>query len=563
MRRLLSLVFCFAAATLTAAPPEQRRILFLGDSITYAGTYIQIIEAALIAQHPDKEYELLNLGLASETVSGLSEEGHAGGKFPRPNLHERLDRVLAAVKPQLVIACYGMNCGIYHPLSEERARAYQQGIARLREKAAAIGASVLHLTPPVFDPAPIAARLLPAGLDAYPQPYSGYNDVLSAYAQWLLDQRAQGWQVLDVHNAMKTALAAARGADPAFTFAKDGVHPDAAGHLVMARPLLEHWGLKTTADGLPDHAFGADIFNLIKQKQTLLRDAWLTETRHLRPGVKAGLPLSEAQAKARELDAKARELARAAQSAAFSGTVSEWQGFTRHDFTTQAGLSAVVVAPRQAAPGRPWVWHGEFFGHKPTPDVALLARGFHIAYLKVPDLLGSPQAVMHWNGFYAEMTGRYGLAAKAALVGLSRGGLYCYNWAAANPGKVSCIYADAPVCDFKSWPGGKGKGKGDPKNWERVLKLWAFPDEAAALAARVNPVDNLAPLAKAGVPLLHVYGDDDEVVPWEENTGVIAERYRALGGSITLIAKHGIGHHPHGLEDSAPIVEFIARHAAR
>jgi len=139
--------------------------------------------------------------------------------------------------------------------------------------------------------------------------------------------------------------------------------------------------------------------------------------------------------------------------------------------------------------------------------------------------------------------------------------LYCYNWAIANPDKVACIYGDAPVCDFKSWPGGQGNGPGSDRDWALVLKTYHFPDDAAALAYRGNPVDNLKPLAEAGVPLLHVFGDADEVVPWEENTGLIAERYEKLGGSITLIRKPGVGHHPHGLDDSTPIIEFIAKHA--
>ena len=549
------------AVSLAAAPPAQKRVLFLGDSITYGGTYVQIVEAALIAHQPDTVWEVLNLGLSSETVSGLSEEGHANGQFPRPDLHERLDRVLAAVKPELVIACYGMNDGIYHPRDEARSRAYRAGIEKLRAKVAAAGADILHLTPPVFDPLPIAERVLPAGLAAYPKPYAGYDEVLAAYARWLLEQKAQGWQVLDVHGAMTAALAEQRRTDPGFSYARDGIHPNTEGHLVMARPLLAEWGLEVDAAGLPAHPNGAAIFEQVKQKQLLLRDAWLTATGHKRPGVKAGLPLAEAQAKAAVFDAEARRLARG-QAGGFPGKVSDWNGYDRHDFEVN-GHPATVVVPKQAAPGSPWVWHGEFFGHKPAPDIALLGRGFHIAYLKVPDLLGSPKAVEHWNGFYRDLTGRYGLAPKAALVGLSRGGLYCYNWAIANPDKVACIYADAPVCDFKSWPGGKGKGKGDPKNWARVLELWGFADEAAALAAKVNPVDRLEPLAKAGVPLLHVYGDADDVVPWDENTGLIAERYRALGGSITLIAKPGVGHHPHGLDDSRPIVEFIARHASR
>jgi pimeloyl-ACP methyl ester carboxylesterase len=252
--------------------------------------------------------------------------------------------------------------------------------------------------------------------------------------------------------------------------------------------------------------------------------------------------------------------AQAEPAAKFPGKLSDWHGFQRYDFTVN-GKPALVVVPKQPAPGNPWVWHGEFFGHKPAPDIALLGRGFHIVYLRVPDMLGCPQAVQHWNAFYAELTQEYGFAKKPALVGLSRGGLYCYNWAEANPDKVACIYGDAPVCDFKSWPGGKGKGKGSPRDWKLVLETYGFQDDAEALAYDKNPVDNLEPLAKAGVPLLHVYGDADDVVPWDENTGILAERYRKLGGSITLIAKPGVGHHPHGLDDSTPIVEFIARHA--
>ncbi len=251
----------------------------------------------------------------------------------------------------------------------------------------------------------------------------------------------------------------------------------------------------------------------------------------------------------------------ATEPAGFPGAQSDWNGFNRYDFEVD-GKPVLVVAPEQAADGRPWVWHGEFFGHKPAPDIALLKLGFHIVYMRVPDMLGCAAAVAHWDACYQELTEKYGLAKKVALVGLSRGGLYCYNWAAANPEKVACIYGDAPVCDFKSWPGGKGKGKGSPRDWNLVLERYGFENEAAALAYDKNPIDNLAPLAAAKVPLLHVYGDADDVVPWDENTGVIADRYRRLGGSMTLIAKPGVGHHPHGLDDPTPIVEFIARHAA-
>lgn len=237
-----------------------------------------------------------------------------------------------------------------------------------------------------------------------------------------------------------------------------------------------------------------------------------------------------------------------------------WNSFARHDFEVD-GQPVTVIAPAKTAPGRPWVWHGEFFGHKPVPDVALLGRGFHIVAMTIPDLFGSPRAIAHWDALHTHLTTRHGFAQKAALVGLSRGGLYCYNWAAQNPDKVACIYADAPVCDLKSWPLGTGTGTGNAAEIPKLLAAYGVPDEPALLKIALSPIDHLEALAKARVPLLHVYGDADKGVPWEENTRLLAERYRALGGQIELIAKPGIGH-VHGLEDSTPIIEFIAQHAS-
>jgi lysophospholipase L1-like esterase len=177
--RSLFFFLIFTSASLLSAADAPYRIVFLGDSITHAGRYVELVETALVTQFPERQIDVIGLGLSSETVSGLSEAGHAGGKFPRPDLHERLDRVLAQTKPQLVFACYGMNCGIYHPLSDDRFAAYKKGITTLREKVMASGARIVFLTPPVFDPLPIAKRLLPAGKDAYPQPFEGYDELLN------------------------------------------------------------------------------------------------------------------------------------------------------------------------------------------------------------------------------------------------------------------------------------------------------------------------------------------------------------------------------------------------
>lgn len=245
----------------------------------------------------------------------------------------------------------------------------------------------------------------------------------------------------------------------------------------------------------------------------------------------------------------------------FGGTKSEWNGFERFDLEV-GGRPLMVICPKSAAVGIPWVWHGEFFGHKPAPDIALLHLGFHVVYASIPNMLGSPDAVAHWDKVYDYLTKYHHFSPKAGLVGLSRGGLYCYNWAIANPDKVACIYGDAPVCDFRSWPGGFGEGPGSPGDWHLVLKLWKFGDNASARRFEGNPVDNLMPLAQAGVPLLHVFGDADEIVPWQENTGLVTQRYRQLGGSIEIIRKQGGKHHPHGLEDPTPIVNFLHRNCS-
>jgi lysophospholipase L1-like esterase len=136
--------------------PGVDRVVFVGDSITYGGQYIEELEIYARRFFPERAIQFINAGLPSETVSGLSEPGHAGGAFPRPDLHERLARLLAQTKPQLLVACYGMNDGIYYPFAEERFEKFRQGMVRLRRQAEAAGAKVLHITPPVFDSGPLA-----------------------------------------------------------------------------------------------------------------------------------------------------------------------------------------------------------------------------------------------------------------------------------------------------------------------------------------------------------------------------------------------------------------------
>ncbi len=248
------------------------------------------------------------------------------------------------------------------------------------------------------------------------------------------------------------------------------------------------------------------------------------------------------------------------ESSPFPGARSSWQGYDRYDFVVD-GCKTLVVQPKQTAPGAPWIWRAEFFDHRPETDIALVSRGFHLVYMDVGNTFGCPDAMAHWAVLYDLLITKHGLSKKPALEGLSRGGLYVYAWAAANPDKVSCIYGDNPVCDFKSWPGGRGSGPGSPDDWQALLRCYHFESDEQALAWEGNPVDTLKPLAEANIPLIHVCGDADEVVPHEENTALLKERYEGLGGQITVIIKKGFKHHPHGLDDPAPLVDFIIAHS--
>jgi len=173
------------------------RILFLGNSITYNGTFVNDIETYLAVHHPGQKLEIMNAGLPSETVSGLSEAGHAGGQFERPDLHERLDRVLAITHPDIVYACYGMNDGIYLPFDQYRFEKFKAGILWMHDKVVSFGAKIIHITPPVYDE--LKGKKI------------GYGNTLDKYSDWIISQKAaSGWDVVDLHYPMKQYLDAHR-----------------------------------------------------------------------------------------------------------------------------------------------------------------------------------------------------------------------------------------------------------------------------------------------------------------------------------------------------------------
>ncbi|WP_342450729.1 SGNH/GDSL hydrolase family protein [Lunatimonas salinarum] len=282
---------------------EAKRVLFIGNSITYAAHYVDFTIAAFYLENPGTKMEAINVGLPSETASGLSEPGHAGGRFPRPYLHDRLERILEKVKPDVVVSCYGMNDGIYLPLDEERFARYREGIERLHAAVTQRSIPIIHLTPPIFDP-----KKDPA-----------YAEVLDTYSEWLISQRKNSqWQVIDLHFPMKEHLIAKRQTNPDFFLAEDAVHPNEIGHWIMAQALLDGLGFPEAKNmASPDAYFdskpsGQDVLALVKAAQSLTKDAWLTHIGHDRPGMKAGVPLKQATKESNKLRKEIRKLCRSA-----------------------------------------------------------------------------------------------------------------------------------------------------------------------------------------------------------------------------------------------------------
>ena len=294
MGTVMLLACCLVASAADPHPgslPDQlvaaERILVLGDSITYDGRWVADVTAWM--ESKGFEAEVIDCGLSSETVSGLSEDGHAKGAFPRPALDERLARVLRLTRPNLVLACYGMNCGIYQPLDEQRFAAFRAGIESLHAAADEAGATIVHLTPPMYGGPP--GKKGPAGdVD--------YDAVLTAYSDWLASKRADGWHVIDVHADMNQALAKRRSADANFAFTPDCVHPNDEGHLQIARAVIAGLGDEESAAASDLAERLAPFLPEVTERLHILRDAYLNAAGHANPHFRGGLPIAVAEARA-------------------------------------------------------------------------------------------------------------------------------------------------------------------------------------------------------------------------------------------------------------------------
>lgn len=217
--------------------------------------------------------------------------------------------------------------------------------------------------------------------------------------------------------------------------------------------------------------------------------------------------------------------------------------------------TAFVILPqaRSSQNPLPWVWYAPTLQGLPGKEEEwmfnrFLQAGIAIAGIDVGESYGSPDGGKLFSAFYQELTKQRGFAPKAVLLGRSRGGLMTLSWAADNADKVAGFAGIYPVCNLASYPG--------LTNACGAYHLTA--EELSQRLADYNPIDRLAPLAKAGIPLFAIHGDQDKVVPLEANSGEVRKRYEALGGKMQLIVPPGQGHNMWtGFFQCQELVDFV------
>ncbi len=237
-------------------------------------------------------------------------------------------------------------------------------------------------------------------------------------------------------------------------------------------------------------------------------------------------------------------------------TESIWHGFKRIDFKFE-GREAILVFPSEASVNKNWLLKTEYFDAFPNFEIEMVKRGWHLAYIKNVTRWCLDEDLDLKKRFATYLSEEYGLYKKCVPVGMSCGGLIGSKFATKYPECVSALYLDAPVMNLLSCPGDFGKANGGML--PEFLNATGM-NLSKLICYRESPIDKMDALLKNKIPIILVYGDSDDIVPYEENGAVLEEYYRKNGGVIVTIGKENCAHHPHGLKDNTPIIEFVERH---
>ena len=214
-----------------------------------------------------------------------------------------------------------------------------------------------------------------------------------------------------------------------------------------------------------------------------------------------------------------------------------------------------VLDANSSSQNKPWVWYAPTLPRHPDPSHSwyidkLLEKGISFAGCDQGEVRGSPKSVGHFTKFYNEMVDR-GYSKKPILLGQSRGGLMMLSWAVKNPTKVKAFAGIYPVLNLRSWPMTRRLSS-------TIADFEMDQDTFLKTVDLHNPIHQLEGLAQATVPLFMVHGDSDRLVPLEENTEIVINRYTKLGGEAEVKVVPGKGHQVgDDFFKSKELIEFI------
>ena len=234
---------------------------------------------------------------------------------------------------------------------------------------------------------------------------------------------------------------------------------------------------------------------------------------------------------------------------------SDWQGFLKLDFKFK-GRDAILVLPQEPSDEKKWLFKTEYFGAFVSYEINMLKRGYYVAHIKNKTRWCLPEDTDIKAEFCDFLHSEFGLNKKCMPVGMSCGGMQAVYFAAKYPQYVKAMYLDAPVLNLLSCPGDVGKASGGM--YEEFHNATGM-DYSDLINYRNHPVDNIGKLISAKIPVFLICGDSDTIVPYTENGKQLSDAYKKAGIQFAEIIKEDCNHHPHGLDDNTPLIEFTLK----
>lgn len=245
----------------------------------------------------------------------------------------------------------------------------------------------------------------------------------------------------------------------------------------------------------------------------------------------------------------ARSVLRAFGVPEFPGHTTALDGATLYEFPLE-GRTAKIILPNQPAEGKPWLLRTVYWRAFPNSEDVMIQKGWAVATIQTSDSFSTPGDIAQQTALYDCLVKEHGFAPKPIVFGMSLGGLSALRWAIIHPEKICGIYVDAPVANFNDWK--------EHALWKAAVREYGF-SEAELLQGAGSPINGCRQIAEHKIPMLLICGAADQIVHYETNGKRVAEEFKKAGGDLTEIVKPDGDHHPHGLDDPRPVVEFYEK----